>query len=125
MDAALITIAALILVGAVLLVPMILSRRRAAEERGLVPLLEERCSGRFGSFAGTNLPIVRLSVYERFFVIACFKPFVLPFSRVSAVAKRGGMWNRGVTITVDRGPAISLSVRNPDAVIELFAARRT
>jgi hypothetical protein len=102
---------------------MVLARRRAPQERGLVPTFEAICSGRSGgSFLGlgSNLPIFRVSIYPNFLVICLFSPTVIPFAQLSKVEARGGLLGGRLSIETLGGLAYDLSLRNPERVSKLL-----
>ena len=120
MDPGLAVIVSCALVGVVLLTPMLLARRRAAQEHGLTPVFEAFCSGSFGWFVGTNIPMFRLSIYESFLVITFITPAIIPFTQLARAEVRGGLFGRRLRIESKRGAIYQLSVRNPESVARLL-----
>ncbi|MEO5561267.1 MAG: hypothetical protein ABIO49_15095 [Dokdonella sp.] len=108
-----------VFVGAVLLTPMLLARRRADQERGHAPAFEAFCVGSFG-FGGTNFPMFRLSIYDSFRVIALLSPTVIPFAQVARVEVCGSVLARRVRIETKRGATYQFAVRNPEQVVGLL-----
>ena len=115
MAPALVTVVICVLVGAVLFTPMLLARRRAPQERGLVPAFETYCSGR-----GTNLPMYRLSIYDSFLVVAFLSPTVIPFAQVARTDVRGTAFGRRLHIETKRGAAYDLAVGDLDRALQLL-----
>jgi hypothetical protein len=66
----------MVIVGGAILAPVFLRHRRAAEERGRIPLFE---TTGWGTYSTTH---TRLSVYDDFLVVAQYAPVVIPFSEV-------------------------------------------
>ncbi len=112
MDSNLIAIIFCVLIGFILLAPMVLARRRAPEEQGATPVFESFCSGRFGAFAGANIPIFRLSIYKDFLVICCIKPRVIPFTQLSRVEVRKEFLSSQLYLEQMGGASYLLSLRS-------------
>ncbi len=108
------------LVGAAMLAPMILARRRANEERDLTPEFEEYCSGTIDWFGPTNIPMFRLSIYKSFFVVALIKLTIVPFSQVANISVRQGLIRGSLMIKLKNGATYSLSVREPQNAAHLL-----
>jgi hypothetical protein len=119
-DPAAITIMACVLIGTVLLAPMLLARRRAAQEHGLTPVFETFCGARFGSFGGTNIPMYRILIYKSFVVIAFVTPRVIPFAEIARAEVFSGVFGRDIRIVLKSGVKFHLSVRNPEDVVRLL-----
>lgn len=119
MDEALPPIILIAVIGALLLGPMVMCRRRAPEEAGLSPKYEEICSGKIGWFLWTNIPCIRFSIYENFFVVAFLKPKV--FLRKGArVGQKKSV--SGSHLVIDTGGEVvyRLSARKADDAVRLF-----
>jgi hypothetical protein len=107
-------------VGAALLGPMILARRRANEERGLKPDFEEYCSGTVGWFGSTNIPMFRLSIYKSFFALALIKPTIIPFSQIQHISVRKGLLKGSLMIELKNGATYRLSINEPQKAARLL-----
>jgi hypothetical protein len=114
-DPSLVAVAICVLIGAALLIPMLLARRRAPQERGLVPAFETYCSGR-----GTNIPMFRLAIYDGFLVVAFLKPTVIPFGQVASAGARGTAFGRRLRIETKRGATYDLAVGDVDRALRLL-----
>jgi hypothetical protein len=114
-DSSLIALTICVLIGAALLIPMLLARRRAPEEQGLVPAFETYCSGR-----GTNIPMFRLSIYDGFLVVAFLKPTVILFGQVASAGVRGTVHGRRLRIETKRGATYDLAVGDVDRALRLL-----
>jgi hypothetical protein len=98
MDLGLLGVAFTIVVGVVLLAPMVLARRRAERERGLTPVFEAFCAGTFAWFGRTNIPMIRLSIYSDFLVVAVISPLVIPFAQLARAEVRSGVFGSRLLI---------------------------
>jgi hypothetical protein len=114
-DPSLIAVAICVLIGAALLIPLLLARRRAPQERGLVPALETYCSAR-----GTNIPMFRLSIYDGFLVVASLKPTVIPFGQVAGAGVCGTAFGRRLRIETKGGATYDLAVGDMDRALLLL-----
>lgn len=120
-----IMIAFVVLVGAVMISIMIVPRRKAGAEVGLVPVFEEICYGRFMWGYGANIPIFRLSVYKDFFVIASFSLRVFRFSDLSRVEVRRGILRDNLFVELKKGGYWMLGLGSPErALLVIEAAQR-
>ena len=124
MDPGLLGVAFTIVVGVVLLAPMLLARRRAEQERGLTPVFEAFCAGTFAWIGRTNIPMIRLSIYKNFLVIAVISPSVIPFTQLARAEVRAGLFGRRLFIELRRGTTYQLSVREPESVVRLLQQLR-
>jgi len=120
MDPGLLGVAFTIVVVVVLLAPMLLARRRAEQERGLTPVFEAFCAGTFAWIGRTNIPMIRLSIYKNFLVIAVISPSVIPFTQLARAEVRAGLFGRRLFIELRRGTTYQLSVRDPESVVRLL-----
>ena len=113
-----------VLVGGALFAPMFLSRRRATEEHGCVPLFETTCSGSFGWLIRTNLQSIRLSVYNDFLVIAYFSPTVIPFSDIRNAEVLNILLGHRLLLQTKSGASyrLWLSAKIPEKVLKLLHA---
>jgi hypothetical protein len=122
MDTEIFAIIFCVVIGLLLLTPMVLSRRKAPEEVGLKPVFETFCSGRFGksSFivAGTNVPMFRFSVYEKFVVIAFLKPRVIPFAQIERTKLKSSFLSNRLLIELKKGGVYQLSAKVPGDVLK-------
>lgn len=111
-----------VVIGLLLFTPMVLNRRKAPEEAGLKPIFETFCSGRVGksSFigAGTNIPMFRFSVYERFVVIAFLKPRVIPITQIESTKLKSSFLSNCLLIELKKGGVYHLYTKVPDDVIK-------
>lgn len=107
-----------------------LPRRKSHEETGITPLYEERCSIRksvgFGMFAGGNLPLGRVSLYDNFMVIAFLWPTLIPYSEIERVEYKRHLLSKGIYIhqrsSRNQG-VITLFPRYPEKVMEVLSSR--
>ena len=80
-----------------LLILILLSRKRSSEEKGLKPLFEEQCGGRFG-LANFSIPFVRHSLYEDFILVSyAYKKVKIPYNKLEFVKIKRHLFSLGVT----------------------------
>jgi hypothetical protein len=119
MDESLIALMTLISIGALLLSPMLLCRRGAPQEAGLIPKYEAVGSCRIGWFR-TNIPCVRLSIYEDFLVVAFITPTVFPLKNISARFKHSLFGAKFLEIKPTGQVSYVLSIRKPEDALQLL-----
>lgn len=73
-----------------------LSTQKADEEKGLIPVHTQRCSGTVGLFS-SSIGLIRLALYEDFLVIGSIKKLVIPYSQIKQIEK-GGLFGNGMLI---------------------------
>jgi len=107
-----------------------LPRLRSREEIGVTPLYEERCTIRksigFGVFAGGNMPLWRVSFYDRFMVIAFVLRSLIPYEEIERVECKRHFLSKGVYIHQRRDgrpSVITLFPRHPEKVMELLNSK--
>jgi len=80
-----------------LLMLILMSRKRSTDEKGLTPLFEEQCGGRFGLMNFT-IPFVRHSFYKDFILISyAYKKVKLPYDKIKLIKIKRNLWSLGVT----------------------------
>ena len=84
MDSFYFTVAVLVVVGGVLIVPLFTCTRRASAEMGLKPLWQERCTGKMGILA-IGIPAIRVALYQNFMVIGFLGQRVIPYRDIAEV----------------------------------------
>jgi hypothetical protein len=123
----------LILVGFVAIVFLsffILPRRKSKLENNVTPLWEERCNVRksvgYGMFAGGNLPVWRVSLYDKFMVIGALWPTVMPYNEITKVEYKQNLLSKAISIhqhTADRKHVITIYSANPTKMLEVLSPR--
>ena len=101
------------------MLPMFLARRRALEEKGHEPLYETYCPGVYG-FAGTNIPSIRLAIYDTFLVVAWLSPRVIRLADIEEAKMSRFFPVRYVLIKPRSGLALRLNVKDPERVLQLI-----
>lgn len=125
-DPALVAIGFCAVIGLALIIPMFLVRRRAAQERGLVPQFEAFCSGTYGRslLAGGNIPIFRLSIYKDFVVIASLLgQTIIPRRQLARVEAQGGWLSARLLVESTSGLIYRLNVGSPARLVEMLQSR--
>ena len=120
MDPSILPIGICVLVGAACLTPMLLARRRADIERGLVPHLEMFCSGRGTTGFRTNIPMFRIAIYDGFLVVVEFVPVAIPFSEIAHAEIRGKPLKEHLFLQTKRGGQYTLNMQNPERAIKFL-----
>lgn len=107
-----------------------LPRLRSREEIGVAPIYEERCTVRkslgLGFFGGGNIPLWRVSFYDRFMVIAFVLRSSIPYKEIERVECKRHFLSKGVYIhqrSDGKRSVITLFPRHPDKVMEILSSR--
>ena len=103
MDFSYFDIAGLTFVGFVLIFPVFACLRRAKAELNLKPLWQKRCTGYLGAF-GTNIPSIRVALYQDFLVIGYIGQTVIPYRNIAKVSVKRRFWSL-------RGSGVALKLR--------------
>lgn len=126
-DSPLLALSILSLGALIFLLLFVLPRRKSSDEVGIRPLHEERCNIRkslgFGFFAGGNLPVWRLSLYQDFIIIAFLWPILIRYADIDRVEYKRHLLSSGIYIFQRNRTVITLFPRNPEKVIEVLASR--
>ena len=114
---------------ALLASPMILSRRKAVEEKELTPLFQESCAVRrdfgSGSSLGRNMFLWRVSLYPEFRVLALFSQVLIPYREIDRVEMKNFQDEKEVWIrrhVEPRGELITVKSKHAEKMIEVFSA---
>lgn len=118
------------IVASVFVVLFFLSGRKSSQEVGLAPLYESRCQVIYGDskvvFAGGNLPLGRIAIYEKFMVVSFMGNTVIPYERIDSIFYKRSLFLKSVILyikRVDSKICIRVKPRKPERVIELLQAR--
>lgn len=120
MDPGLSAVLFCVAIGALLLGLLFVGRRRAVEEQGLTPRYEATCSAFADWVGGTNIPSVRLSIYDSFVVVAWLSPRVIPLKDIEEARVSRFLFGRCVLIKPRRGMTLRLGVKEPERVVRLL-----
>ena len=109
--------------------PMILSRRKAIEEKDLTPLFQESCAVRrdfgSGSSLGRNMFLWRVSLYPEFMVLALFSRVLIPYREIDRVEMKNFQDEKEVWIrrhVEPMGELITVKSKHAEKMIEVFTA---
>jgi hypothetical protein len=97
---------------------------------GVTPLHEERCTIRkrvgFGFSSGGNIPLWRVSFYDRFMVIAFVLRDLIPYEEIERVEYKRHLLSKGIHIHQRRDgrtSVITLFPRYSEKVMELLNSK--
>jgi hypothetical protein len=119
------TIAGLVFVGIILILPVFTCLRRAKAELNLKPLWQKRCTGYLGAF-GTNIPSIRVALYQDFLVIGFISQTVIPYRDIGKVSVNRRFWSlrgSGVDIKLrgmSSGYHFNLNLRDSTAFMDVI-----
>jgi hypothetical protein len=123
------TILIILAVGVIAFIVLFLvPQRRTKNELGLVPLYEERCTGRktfgYGFTFGGNIPSWRISLYDNFVVISFPRATSIPYGDIASVEYKQQFLSKGMRIQT-HGPALNIVLypRQPNKIIEILRAK--
>jgi hypothetical protein len=128
MDSFYFTIAVLVFVGFVLILPVFTCSRRAKVELNLKPLWQKRCTGYLGAF-GTNIPSIRVALYQDFLVIGFINQTVIWYRDIGKVSVKRRFWSlRGSGIDIKQqgmssGYHFNLNLRDSTAFMNVIKPR--
>jgi hypothetical protein len=120
----------LVIIGVVLLLPFVLSRRRTHNETNLKPIYEDRAFiiRTLGPFiSGSNIPYWRLSFYDKFMIItAGLAPRRIEYNQITNIGYKKFFFSKTLYLeyrTEDGKHSMYIYPRNREKILSLLTAK--